>query len=83
MRPAVQEISNLIQNVPFFTKTLNLLFLEKHICRFAPLILSFPEQCLQWATSPRGGEMLSSPMPGLGLLLFTHLKQINSNYHYD
>ena len=34
---------NLTQNVPFCTKTLNLLFLEKHKCRFAPLILSFPE----------------------------------------
>ena len=77
--PAVQEIHsnrsnppNLIQNVPFCTKTLNLLFLEKHKYRFAPLILSFPP----------GGEMLSSPMPGLGLLLFKNLKRINSNYYH-
>ena len=51
VKPAVQEIPsnrsnppNLTQNVPFCTKTLNLLFfLKKHKCRFAPLILSFPE----------------------------------------
>ena len=82
---AVQEIPNLIQNALFCTKTLNLLFLEKHKCRFAPLLLSFPEQCLWQAAplrSPPGGEMLHSHMPGLGLLLFTHLKQINSNYYH-
>ena len=43
---------NLTQNALFCTKTLNLLILEKHKCRFAPLILSFPEQHLQQA--PRG-----------------------------
>ena len=51
--PAVQEIPNLHKNVPFFIKTLILLISEKHICRFAPLVLSSPEQCLQWAT-PQG-----------------------------
>ena len=66
MKPAVQKIPstrsnppNLTQNVPFCTKTLNLLFLEKHKCRFAPLILSFPEQHL-WA--PWGDKCEDSHM---------------------
>ena len=61
VKPAVQEISsnrsnppNLTQNVPFCTKTLNLLFLEKHKCRFALVILSFPEWHLWWAAPPGG-----------------------------
>ena len=33
------------RNVLFFIRTLNLIFSEKHICRFAPLGLSSPEQC--------------------------------------
>ena len=51
VKPTVQEIPsnrsnppNLTQNVPFCTKTLNLLFFKKHKCRFAPLKLSFPER---------------------------------------
>ena len=66
MKSAVQEIlsnrsnpPNLTQNVPFCTKNLNLLFSEKHKSRFAPLILSFPEQCL-WQTAP------SDPPPWVG-----------------
>ena len=61
MKPTVQEIPsnrsnppNLTQNVPFCTMTLNLLFLKKHKCRFAPLILSFPEWCL--GGLPPGGR---------------------------
>ena len=41
--PAVQKFLILHKNVPIFIKTLNLLFSEKHICRFAPLVLSFLE----------------------------------------
>ena len=61
------------KNVPFFIRALNLIFSEKHICRFTPLVLSFPEWHLP------GGEILSSPMSGLRLLLFTNLKQISNN----
>ena len=161
MKSAVQEFPSnrsnppyLTQNVPFCTRTPNLLFSEKHRCRFAPLILSFPEWCLQQAAPPppRGRNLKFSHIPchnyvgyfytlvnltqkyiskanntcmisladfvslptkvvwpialfsnselifvqllcwplagqqhivsGLGLLLFTNLKQINSNYYH-
>ena len=41
--PAVQKFLILYRNVPFFMRTLNLIFSKKHICRFAPLVLSFLE----------------------------------------
>ena len=40
---AVQKFLILHRNVPFFIRTLNLIFSEKHICRFTPLVHSFPE----------------------------------------
>ena len=55
---AVQKFLILHRNVPFFMRTLNLLFSEKHICRFAPLVLSFPEWCL-W-----GDKYLTPPCQG-------------------
>ena len=82
--PTVQKFLILHKNVPI--RTLNLLFSEKHLCRFAPLVLSFHEWHLWWAAPlryPLGGEILNSPMSGLRLSLFTNLKQVNSNfYHY-
>ena len=62
--PTVQEIPNLIQNVPFFIKTLNLLFSEKHICRFAPLVLSFPEHLACGGPPPQGDKYLTPPHQG-------------------
>ena len=41
--PDVQKFLILHRNVLFFIRTLNLIFSEKHICRFAPLVLSSPE----------------------------------------
>ena len=73
----IQKLLILTKIVPFFIRALNLIFSEKHICRFTPLVLSFPERHLQWA--PPGGEILKSPMSGLRLLLFTNLKQISNN----
>ena len=43
--PDMQKFLILHRNVLFFIRTLNLIFSEKHICRFAPLVLSPPEWC--------------------------------------
>ena len=94
-KSAVQEIlsnrhnpPNLTQNVPFCTRNLNLLFLVKHKHRFAPLILSFPEWCLWWATPsdppPLGGtnvKTLTYPLSQLCRLLLYSQKYISkANY---
>ena len=41
----VQKILILHRNILFFIRILDLIFSEKHICRFAPLVLSSFEQC--------------------------------------
>ena len=60
---AVQKFLILHRNVPFFMRTLNLIFSEKHICRFAPLVLSFLEWHL-WQAAPPGDKYLTPPHQG-------------------